>query len=279
MTAARRRVPVRVDGEVLTVKRAGGYTHLTIVADGLAQLCRPGDFVMLAAGGPHSASVLRRPLWVHRARASGAYGGTVEVVFAVRGPGTDQLARTRQGDPLDLLGPLGRPFALPQEPVVCTLVGDGHGAAPMFYLAERLRMRECAVHILLGAASEPWLLGVLEARRAAKSVTVTTLDGSVGIHGDPTGPLPDLLERTESAVVYAAGPVDTLAGVARVAAEYGAWSQCAVETPMACGTGLCHTCTVPVVGRDGVRRPARGCVEGPVLPGDRVCWSDLVCDR
>ena len=42
MTAARRRVPVRVDGEVLTVKRAGGYTHLTIVADRLAQLCRPG---------------------------------------------------------------------------------------------------------------------------------------------------------------------------------------------------------------------------------------------
>lgn len=267
--------PVQVTGEVLSVKRAGELFHLTLVADGIAERTRPGSFVALAVGGPVSSVLLRRPFWIHRVRPSGAYGGTVEIVVRVRGGGSRELSELRQHDQVDVVGPLGRPFALPREPVSCVLVGDGYGSAPLFFLAERLRERGCAVHMVLGAGTEGRLFGALEARRTAKSVTVTTADGSVGIAGAVTDPLGDLLERTASAVVYACGPTPVLAAVAGVASEHGAWSQCALEQPMACGTGICMTCVIPVRGDDGVTRMSRACAEGPVLRGDQVRWESL----
>ena len=75
-----------------------------------------------------------------------------------------------------------------------------------------------------------------------------------------------VLERADADVVYAAGPTATLAAVAAAAERRGAWSQVALETPMACGTGLCQGCPVPVVAEDGVTRRVRACVDGPGHP-------------
>jgi dihydroorotate dehydrogenase electron transfer subunit len=266
---------LQVQGQVLSLKRVGAYHHLTVVAPGVAERTKPGHFAALAIGDRSSAQLLRRAFSIYRVRASGVYGGTVEVVFAVHGPGTQWLSRLRQHDPIDVVGPLGRPFALPKEPVSCVLVGGGYGSAPLFSLAEQLRGRGCSVHMVLGAATEERLFGTLDAKRAAQSALVTTDDGSVGIHGMVTDPLPDLLRRTGSEVVYACGPMAMLAAVARVAAEHGAWSQCAVEESMACGVGVCMTCVLPVVGDDGLTRMVRSCVEGPVFGGDRVRWSEV----
>ena len=94
------------------------------------------------------------------------------------------------------------PFKLPKEPVACALVGGGYGSAPLFGLAERLRERRCAVHMVLGAATEARLFGALEAKRSAQSVTVTTVDGSVGIKGLVTDALPGLITRNQIEVVY-----------------------------------------------------------------------------
>lgn len=267
--------PVLVAGEVLSVKQVGDYAHLTVVAPGVAERARPGSFVMLGIGGETSGLLRRRAFWVHRARPAGVYGGTVEVVFPPRSPATRWLAALHPHDAVDVLGPAGRPFALPKEPAVCVVVGHGYGAAPLLLLGERLRERECAVHMVLGATSERGLFGALEARRAAQSVTVTTADGSVGIKGDVTVALPALLGRHRVDVVYACGPTPTVQEVARLAEASGAWSQVALEAPMACGLGLCLSCVVPVRGRDGVTRPARCCVDGPVFDGTRVDWARL----
>lgn len=267
--------PLQVRGEVLSLKRVGAYHHLTLVAPGVAERTHPGHFAALAIGDGMSAQLLRRAFSIYRVRASGVYGGTVEVVFAVHGAGTAWLSALRPHDAVDVVAPLGRPFALPKEPVSCVLVGGGYGSAPMFSLADRLRERGCRVHMVLGAATEERLFGALEAKRAAQSTTVTTDDGSVGIRGMVTDALPDLLTRTGSEVVYACGPMAMLAAVADVAAAHGAHSQCAVEEAMACGVGVCMTCVLPVVGEDGLTRMVRSCVDGPVFRGDRVRWADV----
>lgn len=267
--------PVQVIGEVLSVKKAGAYHHLTMVAPGVPERFRPGTFVALAVGGPLSSTTLRTSLPVHRVRPTGAYGGTVECVFAVTDPRTAWLAAAAAGTPLDVVGPLGRPFALPKQPVTVVLVGEGCASAPLFSLAERLRERECAVHMLLGAPTESGLFGALEARRATRSVTVATADGTVGLRGGVVDALPELLERTQADVVYAAGTHHVLHAVARAAEAHGAWSQTAVDVPDLCGTGLCWGCVLPVVGEDGGTRMLRACAEGPVFRGDRVRWDDL----
>jgi dihydroorotate dehydrogenase electron transfer subunit len=266
---------VQVTGEVLSIKRVGGYHHLTLVAPGIAERFRPGACLAVRVGGDLSAMLLRRTLPIYRVRATGAYGGTVELVFLPTDPGTSWLAGAAPGTPVDLVGPLGRPFALPKEPVTCTLVGHGLGAAPLFSLAERLRERGCEVHMLLAAATETGLFGALDARRAAKSVQVATEDGSVGIRAGVGDVLPELLARTGTDVVYAAGPSTSLHAVARAAEQHGAWSQTAVDVPMPCGTGTCLGCVLPVVAEDGLTKMARACTEGPVFRGDRVRWADL----
>jgi len=265
--------PLQVRGRVLSNERVGAYHHLTLVAPGIAERTRPGAFVALAVGGDETSMLLRRSFSAYRARESGVYGGTVEVVLAVHGRGTAWLAGLRPRDELDVVGPLGRPFTLPKEPVPCVLVGGGYGSAPLFSLAERLRERGCAVHMVLGAASQQLLFGVLEARRSAQSVEISTDDGSMGVRGVVTDLLPAVLDRTGGAVVYACGPMGMLGAVAGVAADHGAWSQCAVEEQMACGVGVCMTCVLPVRGDDSEVRMVRSCTEGPVFRGDRVLWD------
>ena len=267
--------PLQVAGQVLSTKRVGAYHHLTLVAPGIAERTRPGHFVALATGGPDSALTLRRAFSIYKVSSRGVYGGTVEIVLAVHGAGTAWLAVAHPHTPVDVVGPLGRPFSLPKHPVNAMLVGGGYGSAPLFGLAEALRSRGCRLDFVLGAASEDRLFGVLDAKRMAGAVAVTTDDGSAGTRGRVTDVLPELMATTGTDVVYACGPMAMLRAVSAVAGARGVTAQCAVEESMACGIGVCMTCVLPVVGDDGLTRLVRSCTEGPVFPGDRVRWDDV----
>lgn len=267
--------PVQVRGEVLSLRRMGDYFALTLVAPGIAENARPGHFIALAVGGDDSATLLRRAFSIYRVQERGVYGGTVEIVFAVHGKGTAWLSRVSPHDPIDVVGPLGRPFSLPKEPLTATLVGGGYGSAPLFALAEQLRARGCRVDFVLGASTEARLFGALEAKRMSTQVAITTEDGSLGERGRVTDVLPQMIERSGADIVYACGPMGMLKAVHQVATAYGAHSQCAVEESMACGIGVCMTCVLPVIGDDGLTRMVRSCVEGPVFMGDRVRWDEV----
>lgn len=270
------RGPVHVTGVVLAVKKVGAHQHLTVAAAGIAERFRPGTFVAVSIGHlVPRAHLARRSFWITGVKRTGSHGPTVEIVVEPTGVGSSWLAGLRQGDRVELTGPLGRPFALPKESVTCLLVGEGYAAGTLFPLAERLRERSCVVTMLLGAVDEPHLLGALDARRAARAVSVVTGDGSVGGRGTIADALPDALGASGADVVYGAGSTATLHAVAAAAEQQGAWSQVAVEVPQPCGTGLCQGCALPVVGEDGVGRIVRACTEGPVIRGDRVRWAEM----
>ena len=268
-------MPVQVRGEVLDMRRVGAYHAMTIVAPGIAEQTRPGHFVALAVGGPDTSMLLRRSFSIYRVQERGVYGGTVEIVFAVKGRGTAWLASLDRHAPIDVVGPLGRPFALPKDPVGCVLVGGGYGSAPLFALGEQLRARGCRVDFVLGASTEDRLFGALEGKRMAQSIAITTEDGSLGDRGRVTDVLPGILAKHGGQVVYACGPMGMLQAVSEIATAHGAHSQTAVEESMACGIGVCMTCVMPVIGDDGVTRMVRSCVEGPVFDGERVRWGDV----
>jgi dihydroorotate dehydrogenase electron transfer subunit len=269
--------PVREVCEVLGRRRVGAYHALTLVAPRIAEAAAPGQFVELLAGEDRSF-LLRRPFSINRVERAGAALGTVEVVFDVVGPGTRTLAALRVHDLVDALGPLGRPFTPPAEPARCLLVGGGYGTAALFFLADELRARRCRVDFLVGAATAVRLFDAMEARRLGHTLTVTTDDGSAGQRGLVTDPLPALLERLRATHVFACGPMPMLAAVSRVAGQHGVPCQVAVEELMACGTGICFSCVVPVgdPARPGEpARMARSCVEGPVFDGAAIAWGEL----
>jgi dihydroorotate dehydrogenase electron transfer subunit len=263
----------QVTGELVVNRRIGAYHQLTFVAPGVAEAAEPGQFVALAVGGDTSANLLRRCFSIHKVTSPGADGGTVDVVVAAVGPGTRWLTGLSAHDDVSIIGPLGRPFPLPEESVGCVLVGGGYGSAPLFWLATVLKERGCHVEMVLGAATEERLFGVAEARHAADGVTVTTDDGSTGVKGWVSDVLPDVIRRSHAGVVYGCGPMAMLKSITDVAKAEGATAQVAVEESMACGVGVCMTCVMPVVGEDGLTRMVRSCVEGPTFPGDRIRWD------
>jgi dihydroorotate dehydrogenase electron transfer subunit len=271
--------PVQVRGEVLALKQIGAYFAMTVVASGIAEQTRPGQFVAVAVGGDDGSMLLRRAFSIHQVASRGVYGGTVEFIFSANGKGTSWLARRRPHDPIDVVGPLGRPFTLPKEPANCVLVGGGYGSAPLFLLADALRKRGCRVDFVLGAATQDRMFGALDAKRMATSVAFTTDDGSYGEQGRVSDVLPGVIDRAHADVVYACGPMAMLEAVYAVAASaysgQGIPTQLAVEESMACGIGVCMTCVLPVISDDGQTRMMRSCVEGPVFAGDRIRWDAL----
>jgi dihydroorotate dehydrogenase electron transfer subunit len=271
--AGRPVAPVQIRGTVLTLRRVDAYHAMTLVAPAIAAKFRPGQFITIAVGGPDTAMLGRRAFVVHDVRPD--HGGTVEFVFEARGPGTRWLAGLRARDVLDTVGPLGRPFPIPRDPSKCLLLGVGYGSAPLFGLSARLRERGCSVDYLLGGESADRVFGALTARRNGRSASVTTTDGSFGARGPVTALLEQVIREARTDVIYACAPVDVLREVTAIAGRYDIPVQVSVDVPMACGTGVCMGCVLPVNGTDGITRIVRSCVDGPVFRGDLVRWDDI----
>ena len=259
--------------EVLSNRRSGAYYSLTLAGPDISEEARPGQFVQI--GVPDGREILlRRPFSVHRASKRGGWAGTLEVVFDVVGPGTAWLSSLSRHDVVDVIGPLGRPFAYPPQPTRCLLVGGGYGAAPLYFLAEELRARGMEVHLVLGARSHDRVFKPVEGRRLAHSLVVTTDDGSMGHRGIVTDVMPSVMGRTKTQVVYACGPNPMLRAVSEYCGSRGVACQVAVEELMACGLGVCWTCVVPIFGSQGRGWwNVRACTEGPVFNGARIWWE------
>jgi dihydroorotate dehydrogenase electron transfer subunit len=267
-------------GEVLSHKKYGEHYHsLTIVTPEIGESVKPGQFVNIKCG-ENRATIFRRPFSVCRVHKRGGWSSTLEIVFDVRGPGSEHLSTLRAHANVDLLGPLGRGFAMPNRRAHCLLVGGGIGAAPLFFLADELRNEGHRVDFILGARNVGLLLNQIEARRLASVCRIMTDDGTAGDRGVVTDVLADTIERCGTEVVYACGPHPMLGAVAKVCTELNVPVQVAVEELMACGYGVCMTCVIPLKRRlkkgespEEAIVYARSCSEGPVFNGATVVWN------
>lgn len=263
----------RVQAEVLNVRRSGIYVVVTVVAPEVASFCGPGQFVSVA--GPEGrAMFLRRPFSVSQASRRGGWSGTLEFVADPRDTGDAWVGQVRAHQFLDILGPLGTPFAFPAKLGSCLLVCEGLGAPPMYFLAQELKGAGKGVDLLVAGATGEEIYKSLEAKRVAARVTIATADGSIGEQGGIADFLGPMVEECGTEVVYAAGPREMLRGVASYCAGRGLPAQFAVHEEMACGVGLCFTCVVPVLRRDGDGfENLRACADGPVFNPARILWD------
>lgn len=262
---------------VLGNEALGAYRRLVLAAPAAAAAARPGHFAACSTGD--GAMLLRRSFSLHAADAA---TGTIEVVVAPHGPGTERIAARREGDVVSVVAPLGRPFVPPAPGEGVVLVGGGYGAAPLAWLGRRLRARGSAVDLVVGAGDVARLVAQDTPAAAdgapdpaVDRVHVTTEDGSAGTRGRVTDVLPGVLAEHGARTVLACGPMAMLRAVHAVADAAGAATQLATEEAMACGIGVCMTCVLPVVGDDGRTRMARACTEGPVFAGDRLRWDAI----
>lgn len=263
----------RVRAEILSTRRLGAYQSLTLVAPEIAERARPGQFVAIAMPEERDF-LLRRHFAVHQASRRGGWAGTLEFAIDDGGPGSRWLAQAKAHEFLDVIGPLGKPFAYPKRLTNCLLVGEGRHAASLYYLAQELLARHKRVDMVIGATTLESVFKPIEAKRLSQSVSVVTDDGSLGERGTVVDALAEAVERTNTEVLYAAAPAGTLRRIAEICRERKIPAQVAIEERMGCGFGLCHTCVVPVVRKDGSGYDhLRACTDGPVFNPVRILWD------
>ena len=264
----------RVRAEILSTRRLGAYQSLTLVAPEIAERAKPGQFVAVAM--PEDRSFLvRRHLSIHQSSRRGGWAGTLEfVVDPASGPGTAWLAERRGHEFLDVIGPLGKPFAYPKKLTNCLLIGEGRSVASLYFLAQELVARGKRVDMVIGGDTLESVFKPIEAKRLSQLVTVVTDDGTLGERGTVVEALPDAIDRGNAEVVYASGRPPLLRAVAALCRTRKLPAQVAIEERMGCGYGLCGTCAVPVSLKDGSGWDhARACIDGPVFNPARILWD------
>lgn len=222
-----------------------------VTEQAIAKKIRPGQFIGVKVPERNDL-LLRRPFSV-----ADVQGNRLRVVFRVVGPGTEKIARSRNGDQWDILGPLGKeaPLVENRNVVVC---GGGVGAAPLFYLTRILKMRN-RVTVVLGAKKTSELILTSEFRKLVGKVLVATEDGGQGVRGPVTCLLERVVVEMEKPVVFACGPEPMLKALSPLGEKVLIWAF--LEGRMGCGSGVCNGCAVEK--KDGGY--LRLCKEGPVV--------------
>jgi dihydroorotate dehydrogenase electron transfer subunit len=270
----------------VTVNRAlARNTYLIrLHAPALAEAIRPGQFLMLRLVGG-TDPLLGRPFALYDTVVSeGGQAIGVDVVYLVVGKLTGLLARLRAGDEVEAWGPLGNGFPDLTGVEHVGLVAGGIGQTPFLahvrellggrgYGGHKAREMVRRVSLYYGVRSADLAAGVDDFRAAGAEVQLATDDGSLGFHGLVTA----LLERRlcEAADppqhLVGCGPEPMLRTLATLAHKRGLPCHVSLETPMACGIGVCFSCVTLVRTPDG-QDYRRVCVEGPVFDAGCLAW-------
>jgi dihydroorotate dehydrogenase electron transfer subunit len=251
----------------------GPNHHLTLRVPGWPT-ARPGQFVMLSPGAiseiRRDDPLLPRPMAVFRQKVGSEPDPEVEILYKIEGRGTGLLAAAGAGATVRLVGPLGRPFQLPEAGTRCVVIGGGTGVASIFGLvAEALSEARCSV--ILGARTAGDLMARSDFEELDVELRFTTEDGSLGERGLVTGPLADSLAEGDVATVYCCGPTPMMRACAELCDRAGVPCVVSLENNMACGFGVCLGCAAPRRSGDY----ALVCCDGPVFDAAEIQWDEL----
>ncbi len=256
----------------------------------LARQIVPGQFFMLRLAGCDDP-ILGRPFALYDTvlDSVGEPVG-VDVVYLVVGKMTRLLARSESGTKLEIWGPLGNGFSLkPTGHLI--MVAGGIGQTPFLALGRALgggrqygqppQKIQPAKRVTLcyGVRSADLVAGVNDFEQASVDVKLSSDDGSIGHHGFTTDLLEELLSEEllndgspAGCRIACCGPEPMMERVAEIAERTGVPCEVSLETPMACGIGICFSCVARVMQPDGTWDYKRTCVDGPVFDAKRIVW-------
>jgi dihydroorotate dehydrogenase electron transfer subunit len=247
----------------------------------LAQAIRPGQFFMIRLPGT-TDPLLGRPFALYdTVLDEHGQSVAVDVVYLVVGKVTGLLAALRPGDRVEVWGPLGNGFPDLTGVKHVGLVAGGIGQTPFLaHIRELLGARGYGgrpprravqrVSLFYGVRSADLAAGVKDFEDAGATVHLASDDGTLGFRGFVT----QLLEHHEPPDhLVGCGPEPMLHALALLARRRGTPCHLSLETPMACGVGICFSCVTRVRTGDGWDY-RRVCVDGPVFDAADLVWDD-----
>jgi dihydroorotate dehydrogenase electron transfer subunit len=266
----------QVNAKILSNSRIkAGYYKLILDTREIKETFKAGQFVNVRVD-EGMKSLLRKPFSVFSASKKPPRLG---IFYRVVGKGTKILSRKVKGEKLDIIGPLGNGYKLPEKNTPVILIGGGTGLASLAFLAETLVKEGFKdIMVLLGFKDRANMVCYNEFKQMGCPVGLATEDGCKGFKGC----VPDLLESVlkdadPSTVVYACGPKGMLRKTAVITKKYFLKFYVSLEEYMACGVGACMGCVVKT-------RPHKAqannkfvyktvCKDGPVFDAMELVWE------
>lgn len=255
---------------VLQEKVGPEHYMMRVYAPQLTRLAKPGQFVHVRCNKA-ADPLLRRPISLH---GIDYQYGTVSLLYQVVGQGTRLLAEMKTGDEIDIMGPLGRGFSVPDGIANVLVIGGGIGVAPLFPLVQALRHYQVKQTVLLGARTAGYVIGTEQLASLGIKVEVATDDGSLGHRGFVTDLAEKYIKLAKPDYFYACGPDPMLKQLLKIAGAAGLDGQVSLEERMGCGVGACLACVCKT--KTGEAEPARDfeykkvCTDGPVFGAGEV---------
>lgn len=227
----------------------------TVEAPDIAAQAKCGQFLHIMCGGK---TFLRRPISICDSDKN-----TVRFIFEVKGEGTRELARIKEGEFINIMGPLGNGFST-EGRKNAVIIGGGIGVFPLYKLAKSIDAT-----VFLGFRSADRVVMEKEFEAVSQNVFIGTDDGSYGYKGYIASAMEYYISNNDCGVIYACGPMPMLKAVKEIAQKHSIECQLSLEQRMGCGIGACLVCTCEST-LEGTDKNLRVCKHGPVFDSREV---------
>lgn len=227
----------------------------------------PGQFLHIKIPGNDSL-LLRRPISINDLDTG---LGRVHLVYQVVGKGTEILSSLKPGRKLDILGPLGNGFCVPETAKNIYIVGGGCGVAPLRFIGRKWSNRR--INSFLGFRNKACAYQLEDFKAFSENLYIATDDGSLGERGTIINLLSKEMSKERPDLILACGPTPMLKELKDIAGSYSVPCQVSLEERMGCGVGGCLVC-VCAVGTEQNKDYKKVCSHGPVFWSEEVFLDD-----
>ncbi len=237
-----------------------GIYKFSVKAPQIAETAKAGQFLEIKVSKT-GEPFLRRPISIYNLDKE---NGIVEFIFQVKGKGTELLSELKEGEEIDIMGPLGFGTFEIKEYNNVAIIGGGIGVYPLYELTKELKGK-ANLNVYMGFRDKSLVTCEKEFEDIGlNKLVVTTDDGSYKEKGYAIDFMKKDIEEHNVDMIFACGPLPMLKAIRQYAIDNNISCQISLEERMGCGIGACLGCAVKVISG---KEPRFGhvCKEGPVF--------------
>ena len=205
-------MPVNIKAKLLKKEElTTGIFKFSVQAEEIVKTAKPGHFVEIRVNDDIEP-FLRRPISIYNIDRE---NGILEFIFQEKGKGTKMLSARREGELIDIIGPLGHGTFKYSSFNNLAIIGGGIGVFPLYELAKSAKLENKNINTYLGFRNKDLVVLEDEFRNVSNNIIIATDDGSYAEKGFAI----DFLKKDIPC-------------------------QISLEEKMACGLGVCLGCAV-----------------------------------
>ncbi len=255
-------------GEVKIIQKISPIIYrMTIGSEYITKNAAPGQFINIKCSEGINP-LLRRPISICNVNRQ---DNTFDIVFQIKGVGTEYLSQKKVGSEVDLIAPLGTQFDISQKYKKIAVVGGGIGIFPLLFLLNE--RQDAERYSFLGFRNKDYIVLKDEFEKESEKLLISTDDGSEGHRGLIIDLLEQELKQNKFDIIYTCGPTQMIKAVTQIAEKNSIKCQVSLEQRMGCGIGACLVCACKTKQGDDWKY-SHVCKDGPIFWSDEVVFED-----